>query len=218
MHLQNPIAGTNDVMGSGENQYGAIGNNSTTDRTTPAPWNAGTTLTSHGSLTGAGGWVGSVYIRRTTDNTLLRWGYNGYGQLGLGNTTDQIVPNGTFGSGVLEIFPLSQNFFRNAALNTSPLIRRSDGYYMAGYNVNAQLGAGIAASQSTTFVKVRFPARTTIKLLGYAHHINEGLQYIAVDTDNYFWTWGYNGSHGIDEYDTDAFFQPIRFNPLAFNR
>jgi hypothetical protein len=112
----------------------------------------------------------------------------------------------------------AQNFWRLSERTTSPLFRRSDGYYLAGWNNNGQLGTGIVAQNSTTFRKVRFPDGVVIKLLGAAHHVNEGIQYIAVDTDNYFWSWGYNERNGIEEEDSDNYFQPIKFNPLELNR
>ena len=83
----------------GYNDYGQLGDGSTTDRSTPVPVSglgSGVIALAAGdahtcALTAAGG--------------VQCWGYNGYGQLGDGSTTNRLtpVPVSGLGSGVVAL-------------------------------------------------------------------------------------------------------------------
>ena len=92
------------VVSWGSNLTGQLGDNSTTDRTTPAPVCAlGATDCVANPLTGvtdlaAGGTVRSqdgvwgTSLALAADGTVLAWGHGGYGQVGDNSTTDRPTP------------------------------------------------------------------------------------------------------------------------------
>ena len=69
----------------GRNNYGQLGDGTTTDRTTPTLVSGGHTWAS----ISAGG-LHTVGI--TTSGAAYAWGFNGQGQLGDGTTTDRSTP------------------------------------------------------------------------------------------------------------------------------
>ncbi len=77
----------------GYNNFGQLGDNTTTYRSIPVTTFAGGTnwkQVSHGI-------IHSAAIK--TDGTLWTWGYNGYGQLGINDTTSRSTPVTTFAGG-----------------------------------------------------------------------------------------------------------------------
>ncbi|GAA3928939.1 hypothetical protein [Hymenobacter algoricola] len=130
----------------GYNNYGALGDGSTTTRAvptavpTPAGAAAGTRWTSI-----SGGDDFSLALR--SDGTLWAWGYNAFGQLGDASTTLSRVPiavitPGTVGAGT--------RWTQVAAGTNHASALRSDGSLWAwGYNNYGQLGDNTTANRST---------------------------------------------------------------------
>lgn len=73
------------VWAWGLNNYGQLGDGTTTNRSTPVQVSGLTDVVA----IGAGGYH-SVALKK--DGTVWAWGYNGYGQLGDGTTTDRTTP------------------------------------------------------------------------------------------------------------------------------
>jgi len=131
---------------------------------------------------------GSTFIR-TTDNLIYASGYNIYGQLGLGHTTQQtswqqvtffnsipvadIQCGGYFWDGT-NAFP----YYSTVVLSTAGNV------YTTGNNVNGQLGDGTTTGRST-FAQVTLP-KTVSRI------IKSTLAVWVVYTDNYYARWGYN--------------------------
>ncbi|MEC7180820.1 MAG: LamG-like jellyroll fold domain-containing protein, partial [Candidatus Thermoplasmatota archaeon] len=89
--------------------------------------------------------VGSTCIINST-KSLLCWGYNGFGNLGLGNTTDQYSP-------VAVTFPNGGTVEKVADSGGYPLhncaIMTNGSLYCWGYNQYGQLGIGSTTQQTT---------------------------------------------------------------------
>jgi alpha-tubulin suppressor-like RCC1 family protein len=92
----------------GRNDYSQLGDNTTTDRTTP-------TLVANGAMGNSGvtavaaGYYHTLGLKDTT--CLFAWGYNYYGQLGDGTTTDRTTPvqvSGGCGWGITLPAPFSK--------------------------------------------------------------------------------------------------------------
>ena len=113
----------------GANSYGQLGNGTVTDSTTPVL---------AGSLSDvvevSAAWRGYHTCARRTNNTLFCWGYNGYGQLGDGSSTDRSSPVQV--GGVTNAVSIGAGGFHTCA-------RLTNGNTSCwGWNGNGQLGDG----------------------------------------------------------------------------
>jgi Regulator of chromosome condensation (RCC1) repeat len=135
---------------------------------------------------------------RNSDDTreLYAWGYNGYGQLGQGNTSDLSVPtlvsfDQTTNGKIVEIWATGGNYAQMFFLTAQGKM------YAMGYNGNSNLGVGDATNRSSpTLVKAWGATSTTfVKKFNTGGGCNSGstASYLVVRGDNTLWTWGYNG-------------------------
>ncbi|MCX6874714.1 MAG: cadherin-like beta sandwich domain-containing protein [Verrucomicrobia bacterium] len=138
----------------GHNGYGQLGNGSATDSSVPVA------VTSSGILSGktvaniAAGYSHSLAV--CSDGTVAAWGYNGYGQLGTGNTSTSSVPVAATASGILS----SKTVTNIAAGYYHSLAPCSDGTVAAwGRNNYGQLGNN---STSTSSVPVAVSASSLV--------------------------------------------------------
>jgi alpha-tubulin suppressor-like RCC1 family protein len=133
----------------GYNNYGALGNNSTTNSSVPVLVNqtgilAGKTITA----ISAGGYHN---LALCSDGTIAAWGYSSAGQLGNLSTTTSIVPLRVNQTGMLA----GKTVVGVAAGNAHSLALCSDGSATAwGDNTNGQLGNGITTSSSVPVLVV----------------------------------------------------------------
>jgi alpha-tubulin suppressor-like RCC1 family protein len=128
----------------GENNYGQLGNNSTTNSSVPvAVSGAGTALAGRTVIAVYAGHYHSLAL--CSDGTLAAWGYNTYGQLGNGSTTNSSVPVAVTASGVLAgktVVRLTAGYYHSMAAC-------SDGTLAAwGYNSHGELGNGSTTNNS----------------------------------------------------------------------
>ena len=128
----------------GYNYYGQLGNGDTTDSNTPVKVDtsgvlAGKTITQISA--------GSDHsLALDSEGQIYAWGYNYYGQLGNGDTTDSNTPVKVDTSGVLAgktITQISAGFFHSLALDSEGQI------YAWGANYNGQLGNGTTITSNT---------------------------------------------------------------------
>ena len=124
-----------------------------------------------------------------SDGSLWTWGYNYYGQLGDGTTTQRNTPvqvKGVGGSGNLT------NIVDVSAGDIHSIAVKSDGSLWSwGYNGNGQLGDGTTANRTTP---------DQVKGAGGSGYIanmvaaGAGYRYnIALKSDGSLWSFGYNG-------------------------
>ena len=163
------------VRAWGYNQYGQLGNNSTTDSHLPVPVSGLTEVTAVAS-----GLYHSMALK--SDGSVWAWGYNLSGQLGNNSTTDSHVPvpvklsDGTPLSGVIAI----------ASGDNHSLALKSDGSAWAwGNNPYGQLG-----NNSTTDSHVPVPISSLTGVAAIA--AGGGTHSMALKSDGSVWSWGLN--------------------------
>jgi len=152
----------------GYNEYGQLGDGTTTSRNTPTRIG---TDTNWKSVSG-----GNHTIAIKTDGSLWAWGYNSNGQLGDGTRTNRNIPIriGT-----------DTNWKSVSAMFGHTLAIKTDGSLWAwGRNINGQLG------DSTT------TERTTPTRIGtdtdWVSVSSGGSHTIAIKVDGSLWAWGRN--------------------------
>ena len=157
----------------GRNQYGQMGNNTITHRSSPVQTIAGGT--NWKQVTG-GAYHYCAAIK--TDGTLWTWGFNSDGQLGDNTTTVKSSPVQTVAAGT-NWKQVSSGRFHITAIKTDGTL------WTWGYNNQGQLGENTVASKSSPVQTVA--GGTDWKLVGSGnYHI------AAIKTDGTLWNWGNN--------------------------
>ena len=178
------------VWAWGRNQYGELGNGTTTDSVTPVHVQA---AGGAGQLDGAVAIAGGTSEVLRSDGTVWTWGLNAYGELGNGSTvfdsTSPVQVVGPSGTGTLS------NVAAIASGGEFSLALTSDGTVFAwGFNSTGELGNG-AATDSTV------PTTIPVQVLGPAGSgfltnvvsIAAGFdQSFAITADGALWGWGDN--------------------------
>ncbi len=176
----------------GLNAVGELGNNSNTDSLVPVLVNTSGALSGKTVIAIAAGVRHSLAL--CSDGTLVAWGFNGFGELGINNNTNSSVPVAVTTSGALSgksVVAISAGVYFSAALC-------SDGTVATwGTNSEGQLGNG-----TTTFSLVPvavttsglLSGKTVISLsTGYSHCLA-----LCSDGTLASWGWNINGQLGIN--------------------
>lgn len=139
-------------------------------------------------VTAATGWEHSLFVK--TDGTLWTVGYNGYGQLGNGTTTDACQP-----------VHVADNVRAVAADYYHSLFVKSDGtLWSMGFNNYGQLGKGTTEITNSTPVCV---ASNVVALAaGYYHSL-------FVKSDGTLWSMGFNNYGQLGDGTTMNASQPV---------
>ncbi|HWS15978.1 MAG TPA: hypothetical protein VN450_07285 [Candidatus Methylomirabilis sp.] len=185
------------VWAWGGNFYGQLGDNTTTDRTTPVQVvGPGST----GYLTGVAS-VAASYLHTValkSDGTVRAWGYNRNGELGDNTTTDRSTPVqvvGPGGTGYLTgIVAIAAGDLHTVAL-------KSDGtVWTWGGNSIGQLGDNTTTDRSTP-VQVVDPGGTGY-LTGIVAVAAGAYHTVALKWDGTVWGWGgnFNGQLGDNTF------------------
>lgn len=191
-----------DLYYWGTPTYGNAGVGNATAKTTPLLVNTNVKSV----------WVNPFDYQSTfvikNDNTVWSCGYNGYGQLGQGNTT---TPQQTW----VQVTGLPTNITKILIGGTASygytLILTADGkVYSAGYNGNGQLGLGDATARSTfTLVPIALRTVVDIQIAGYT---SEG-GWAALLDDGQILMVGYGGeAQNADSASNSCYVpQPVIF-------
>ena len=100
-------------------------------------------------------------------STLWSWGYNAFGQLGLGNTTQYQFPT-LSATGVSAVYGTYGNTGQYGYDGNRLYILKTDGFiYGTGYNGNGQLGIGNTTNPITSWTKIT--TFTSGQEIGRAH-------------------------------------------------
>jgi alpha-tubulin suppressor-like RCC1 family protein/Ca2+-binding RTX toxin-like protein len=176
----------------GLNEYGQLGNGTTTDNQLPTQIS---TLT--GIVALATGENHSLVLK--SDGTVWAWGLNDYGQLGDGTTTTRLTPVGI--SGLINVTALA------AGASHSLLIKSDETVWAWGRNDNGQLGNGTTTS-STIPVQSGSLADITAITAGSEHSM-------ALASDGTVWTWGANAYGQLGNGTTANSTSPIEVTTLS---
>ncbi|MDX6740857.1 Ig-like domain repeat protein [Actinocorallia sp. A-T 12471] len=163
------------VLAWGYNDFGQLGDGTTTSRSLPVFSNlpAGVTV----SAIAAGN---HHSLALTSTGTVLAWGYNAFGQLGDGTTTGQTTPVPTTLPPGVTLSAIAANGFHSLGLT-------STGRVLAwGSNGFGQIGDGTMTNR-TTPVESQVPADVTVTAIaaGFGHSL-------ALTTDGRVMAWGDN--------------------------
>ena len=164
----------------GDNNFGQLGVNDTTTRSTPVT-----------TLLGGTNWksiaCGSNHtVALKTDGTLWSWGVNNFGQLGVNNTGNRFTPVTTLLGGT-NWKSIACGFSYTVALKTDGTL------WSWGSNSYGQLGINNTTIRSTP-VTTLLGGTNWKSIAGGANHT------VALKTDGTLWNWGFNsyGQLGIN--------------------
>lgn len=200
-YLMPSQAATTRVLAWGNNEYGKLGNNSTTDSLVPVE------VTATGALAGKTVIAvdTSMYhsLALCSDGTVAAWGRNLEGQLGNNSTANSAVPVAVATTGVLT----GKTVIAIAAADLHSLALCSDGTLVAwGANAYGQLG-----NNSTMYSLVPVAVTTTGVLAGKTvSAIAAGYyQSLALCSDGTVAAWGHNQYGQLGNGSTTSSIVPV---------
>ena len=156
----------------GRNIFGALGDNTVVDKSSPVQTVAAGT---NWKLV-AGGYYHTAAIK--TDGTLWTWGYNSSGQLGDNTVTPKSSPVQTVAGGT-NWQQVAGGYYHTAAIKTDGTL------WTWGHNANGQLGDNTVAIKSS-------PVQTVAGGTNWQLVAGGGYHTAAIKTDGTLWTWGQN--------------------------
>ena len=175
------------VWAWGNNNYGQLGNNTTTSSSVPVQVSGLTGVVTIGS-----GVQPSAYAVKS-DGTVWAWGINSSGQLGNNTTTNSSVPVQV--SGLTGVTAITAGQYAAYAL-------KSDGTVWAwGHGSWGELGNGLATA-SLVPVQVSITGVTAIGTIGKS--------LFAIKSDGTLWAWGPNSSGEFGNNTTTQSNTPIQ--------
>jgi alpha-tubulin suppressor-like RCC1 family protein/phosphodiesterase/alkaline phosphatase D-like protein len=169
----------------GDNQYGQLGNNSTTSSSLPVAVDMGGVLGGKKVLAIAAGQDHNLAL--CTDGTLVAWGANGSGRLGINSTVNSPIPVAVDTSGVLS----GKTVTAISGGGSHSLVLCSDGTLASwGNNNSGTVGSGSSVSNILVPAAVSrsgvLSGRTIVAIeAGHSHSL-------AVCSDGSAAAWGYN--------------------------
>jgi alpha-tubulin suppressor-like RCC1 family protein len=176
------IDGSGNVWAWGDNRHGEIGNNNTSTSGVSTPTQVlesdGVTPLSGISEVAAGG---SHCLAIDSSGNIWAWGYNYYGQLGDGTTTDRTT--------AVEVWNTGGAISIAAGLDHSLTVFDNGSVYSCGHNYSGQLGNGDALLSDTPFTTFE---PITVTQTNFLSVIAVGNHSIAIDESGHVWTWGAN--------------------------
>lgn len=201
------LTSDNKVYSWGHNQHGERGDGTTTAIAIPKLISITTdTITKilHGSC--ANNWLG-VSAALTSTGRLFVWGYNGYGNLGLGDTTNRTTPVEVFLPGGLKFKDFTIANGSNIYAWSLDGVGGADGNFLygAGRNDWGNLGTGDTVNKNV-FTPVKNNSNVQIKnvkkvIIQTEDDVN-GISLFILLNDNAVWCVGNNGSNNLGDNTT----------------
>ena len=199
---------TSQIRTCGYNAWGQLGDGTVNTRSTPyiAVSTTGANRV-RSATTHANGPGGILYVNH--NNQCYAWGYNSFGQLGVGSTTNITVPTLTatnVSSVLLAMSSITSNHYGTVFL------KKTDGtVWAAGYNGHAEVGDG-STIQRNSWVQVRFPRGVDVVEMGNCASSATGNVFIALTSAMSLYAWGYNGVHNVSHPEWTPISVPMRLN------
>jgi alpha-tubulin suppressor-like RCC1 family protein len=190
------------VYSWGSDSGEALGNGGGGDRNAPGPIPLPGFVPQPATFIATGS--GAKHGLMISDGVLWSWGYNGFGQLGSGNTNSQPNPlpvthdNGFVVTGAIAA----------AAGSLHTLILRSDGLVFAsGFNASGQLGDGTTTDRLRA---VAVPGLSNITAVAAGGQFS-----LALRSDGTVWAWGANNAGQLGDGTLLSRPAPVRVSGVA---
>jgi len=174
----------------GNNNYGRLGDNTTTNRSSPVSVVGGFT----DWVQISGGYYHSLGLR--ANGTAWAWGYNRFGQLGDGTTTDRSSPVSVVG-GFTDWVQVSSTTFHSLG------VRANGTAWAWGYNGSGRLGDGTTVASRLSPVSVVGGFTDWVQVdAGGAHSL-------GVRANGTAWAWGFNSTGQLGDGTTTSRSSPV---------
>jgi len=193
--IKREFFGDGGLFACGYNVSGAVGDGTTTNRSSFVSTAAGAGL-NWKQVSG-----GSAVAAIKSDGTLWTWGYNGSGHLGTGNQTNRSSPGTTAGGGV-DWKQVSMGSDQYYGIGQAAAVKTDGTLWTWGNNTRGQLGTGNTTSRSSPGTTVG--GGTNWKQVSVGVHGAVSSNMAAVKTDGTLWTWGSNNSRSLGAGTSDA--------------
>jgi M6 family metalloprotease-like protein/uncharacterized repeat protein (TIGR02543 family) len=183
------------VYSWGYNNYGQVGDGSTTEQHSPV------------QLTGLSGMTtASVASDHSTilksDGTIWSSGYNGYYELGDGTGTQRLSPVQGVAANLSKVKAVAAGKYFTSFLKTNGTV------WGAGYNYNGQLGDGTLTP------------RMSVQTIGLTDIVSistgaDGWHTLSLKADGTVWAWGYNFNGQLGDGSTTDRSSPVQVSGLS---
>ena len=187
----------------GFNFYGNLGDNTTTNRSSPVQ----TVVFGTNWVQVACGQYVTAAIK--TDGTLWTWGQNGYGNLGDNTTTPRSSPVQTvaFGTNWKSVAVTSITQTSNM---TAAAIKKDGTLWTWGRNNNGQLGDNTTTNRSSPVQTITFASNWKQVSCGYGYMA-------AIKNDGTLWSWGLGTSGQLGNNAATSRSSPIQTSASGTN-
>ncbi|MFN9408108.1 MAG: hypothetical protein ACK6AY_02195, partial [Akkermansiaceae bacterium] len=188
------VDSTGKVWSWGYNSNGRLGDGTITSRNTPVAVSLTTGMPAIRSISSTDGHA----LALGTDGTLWSWGYNGFGQLGNGNSSSSYVP--VF---VSSGFSLGTKIAAGAY--HSMLISQTGQVWTWGRNGNGQLGNGTTTNSYTPVLSSAVTDWNSLIFISAGKYHS-----LALKSDGSLWSWGYNNYGQLGHGNTSSLMVPTK--------
>ena len=193
------------VYACGINNEGNLGNGTSVNQSVPVRCGALTNIKD----VRVSGHPRSIYAIQD-DGALWVWGWNGSGQLGLGDTTKRETPikHPSVGNVVKAVISCGYAADGNSPAGHGVVLQADGTLLVSGFNGDGQLGLG-DTTQRNSFTPLKLDGEFVDVFGGDGRYASMG----ALTKQGEIYLWGYNGYGQLGTGDTKAQFSP--FKPKA---